>query len=550
MLIIGASATAVVVVAAGVGIWFYMNQAKTVNGNSVALNQYKEETVRVDDIIVGVSELGSASMNTENVSVGYDVTVLEVYAKAGAYVEEGDVLVMIDASLQEEQIELLKSELELEILTLEATLLDAESRKLKALQTYQTTLVVGQYAESNYNLDMEDLDEQLSSMESSITTLDTEIALAEIDISNLEEKYEISSLESSVSSKTSALSSLQSQLATVQADYDAAEEALKDATGEEEDYDEIVEEEEEAKTELEELQSEISTASQSLSEAESKLSQAYESVESEEERLLSEIDSANDSKESVTSNIWDYATDETLNRLQVSSTYDTSMYEYGVAEQVYNNTLAQIDNEVSTAQDKVADLEEEIAEYDGITNMITAPCAGYVMSQTEAGAEVNANGTITTLAGNTSVDILVSIDQEDIADLSVGMETSVVFDAYEDQPMDGVIDSISIVPSGGMQSSVSYTVTVACDLTNYDNIVIYESMTATVTFIQKQTKDVLVISSKCVTNESGKQYVKVINELGVVEQVEITTGFSDGFDVEVTSGLEEGDIVILESAVM
>ena len=129
------------------------------------------------------------------------------------------------------------------------------------------------------------------------------------------------------------------------------------------------------------------------------------------------------------------------------------------------------------------------------------------------------------------------------------METNVVLDAYDEIVIPALVDSISITPASGMQSTVNYTVTIVCDISQYEDMVVYEGMTSEVTFIEKQKKEVLTVSNKCIINESGKQYVKVKNEAGEIEKVAVQTGFSDGFDVEVLEGVQEGDIVIMESAV-
>ena len=130
------------------------------------------------------------------------------------------------------------------------------------------------------------------------------------------------------------------------------------------------------------------------------------------------------------------------------------------------------------------------------------------------------------------------------------METNIIFDAYEETTVPALVDSISIVPATGMQSTVNYTVSILCDITAFQDMVIYEGMTADATFIQKEVSDVLKISNKCIISEDGKQYVKIKNELGELEKIQVETGFSDGFDVEVMSGLKEGDVVIIESVVM
>ncbi|MGL4336089.1 MAG: HlyD family efflux transporter periplasmic adaptor subunit, partial [Turicibacter sp.] len=57
--------------------------------------------------------------------------------------------------------------------------------------------------------------------------------------------------------------------------------------------------------------------------------------------------------------------------------------------------------------------------------------------------------------------------------------------------------------------------------------------------------DVLMLSNKAITLKDGKQVVNVKNEDGTVTETEITTGFSDGKNSEIISGLSEGDTVVV-----
>ena len=103
------------------------------------------------------------------------------------------------------------------------------------------------------------------------------------------------------------------------------------------------------------------------------------------------------------------------------------------------------------------------------------------------------------------------------------------------------VKSINYVPSneGG---SVVYKVTVELDSTER---ALLEGMTVNAKFITKEVKDVLILSNKAITLVDGKQMVKVKREDGTIEDVEITTGFSDDRVSEIKNGLSEGDIVVV-----
>lgn len=57
------------------------------------------------------------------------------------------------------------------------------------------------------------------------------------------------------------------------------------------------------------------------------------------------------------------------------------------------------------------------------------------------------------------------------------------------------------------------------------------------------------MSNRAVFREGTKSFVKVRDEGGNIVKQEVTTGFSDGINVEIITGLSEGDIVLIESKV-
>jgi multidrug efflux pump subunit AcrA (membrane-fusion protein) len=70
-------------------------------------------------------------------------------------------------------------------------------------------------------------------------------------------------------------------------------------------------------------------------------------------------------------------------------------------------------------------------------------------------------------------------------------------------------------------------------------------MNATVTIIIDQRQDVLVVPSTAIQSEGRDSVVDIQNEDGSTTRQVVETGLSDGTNTEITSGLEEGQIVII-----
>ena len=68
-------------------------------------------------------------------------------------------------------------------------------------------------------------------------------------------------------------------------------------------------------------------------------------------------------------------------------------------------------------------------------------------------------------------------------------------------------------------------------------------MTADVIFVTEEKEDILYVSRKAIVEENGKTYVYRKTALGGKELAEVETGITNGVDIEILSGLEEGDTI-------
>ncbi len=485
------------------------------NVRTSSANQYMEETVVRSDIVVGVTEMGSAGLIATSISFDFRTTVLEVEAKPGEYVNAGDALLKIDAEELDDMISDAKDALYEARLKLESEEISYNTQKLQAAQNYAQDLANGDHAVNVYNLSIAELETEynsllleISSLESQKSTLQAEVTANAPIITTL--NTELSALELSLKTETDNYNLI---VGPTQADTDAYN-TIKDSL----------------EKQIETKEGEIEQAQQpteQLSQVSTSLTQKYYDRES-------------------------YVVSMELKKIDYQQDYDTDIMNYNSAQQQYDNTMATLEYNLKTAQSNVSDLVEELEQLEDISidGTIVSPIDGYVMTVADEGAEVNSGTAVVSIANKANVDVFVSIPQEDIADISIGMAVNIRFDAYEDILIKAVVDSISITPASGMQSSVNYTVGIVCDLSSYQDVVIYQGMTADVTFVEKQVEDVLIVSNKCITLVDGKQYVDVMTSDGKIETVEVKTGFSDGFDVEITYGLSEGDTVLIENAVM
>ena len=155
----------------------------------------------------------------------------------------------------------------------------------------------------------------------------------------------------------------------------------------------------------------------------------------------------------------------------------------------------------------------------------------YVMDETE----------LCTLTDYETAEITLTVDELDIARLSIGQAVTVTLDALPGQSFDGEITEID--PNGeNSGGSTKYSVTVTLPRTED----MLTGMNAAVRVQLAENGGLLLIPLAAVQEDADGIYVctgydKNSNE--ATAPVEITTGLSDGENVEVLSGLTEGDTV-------
>jgi RND family efflux transporter MFP subunit len=78
-----------------------------------------------------------------------------------------------------------------------------------------------------------------------------------------------------------------------------------------------------------------------------------------------------------------------------------------------------------------------------------------------------------------------------------------------------------------------------------ENFQLREGLTVTVSLIVDEASDVLLVLNSAITTRGWQSYVQVLSPDGTIEERAITTGISDWQYTEVTSGLSEGEEVIV-----
>ncbi len=152
--------------------------------------------------------------------------------------------------------------------------------------------------------------------------------------------------------------------------------------------------------------------------------------------------------------------------------------------------------------------------------------------------------------------LTISVDELDILSVQAGQEANIVLDALPDETFTGVVDKISV--TGSSQSGVTtYPVTITVE---GGDARLLEGMNATATIVTDVAENIITIPMDALQEKGDEKYVFVVTEdtaqqsadaegenASMGEQRQVETGISDGLNVEITSGLSEGEIVAYQA---
>ena len=141
----------------------------------------------------------------------------------------------------------------------------------------------------------------------------------------------------------------------------------------------------------------------------------------------------------------------------------------------------------------------------------------------------------------------ISVDEVDVAQLTVGQPVTVTLDALSELTLRGEIDRIGSVPASASATAGVVTYEVRVDLSDTDRR-IRSGMTANAQIVTERRVGVLVVPNWAIRidRDTGQAYVPVQRPTGVAE-VAVILGLRNESVSEVLSGVNEGDMLVLLS---
>lgn len=338
-------------------------------------------------------------------------------------------------------------------------------------------------------------------------------------------------------------------------------------------------------SELQRLQNEVTSSENSLKEAQNNVTTINTQIQQQQTEIANAKKDWEDAQKTVSDN---------AQLLKVGgitqSEYDTSVTECERAQQTYNNSIDSLDSlniqlesaemNVTTAQNNLEvaktsldeavnklDLEEtqiQIAQQEltlqGLNDTLSdaqkdlndivystyAPVDGVVTEVCiDEGTYTEENTVMLKIADLNDLIVTANIEEYDAPLLELGQSVTMTSDGLEDKVYTGEITKINITASNADSNMGSETVVpIEISVDNPDGI-LKQNYNLDLEIVTSDSSGVLCVPSSAVGTDakSNESYVyKVEND--VLKRTVVETGETDETNIEITSGLNEGDTIV------
>lgn len=506
-------AVIVLVLAGGFGV-HGLNRHKARKAMAEQMSQVETTTVTKQNLVDSISVTGTInSADARDVSaIASNVEVETVNYKVGDYVNEGDVVVVLDSSELERKLKEAQNSQALSEYKENKSIETASESYTQAVEDGTDDYNKAVKSESQAKEDLQDAEDDASSAASTLKKREKSLSAA---------KEALNALTDPTESYTAAANALESANAKVKKLADQGQ-AAGDA-----EYDAAKQEADAAQATYDSVSAEKATydaAVQVVNETQASYTeahQAYTAAADAEEK-------ASDAYETASDNLTDASKNNDRN---ISNAADS--LEKAQKQKEYSND--------SSAQ-TIEDYQEQITAC-----TVTAPISGVItaMEVEEGDTYLGEGKTLFSIANSQNFIVSASVDEYDVSSISKDMTAAVIVEALGDDELPAKVSYIAPTAttstSGNSAGSASYDLEIALDDENADLRI---GMTAKASIVKEAVYDVLTVPYDCVTTDEDGNSSVTIDKDGEKVQVLVTVGMQSDYYVEISGDdIEEGTVV-------
>ncbi|RKX28837.1 MAG: efflux RND transporter periplasmic adaptor subunit [Candidatus Zixiibacteriota bacterium] len=224
-----------------------------------------------------------------------------------------------------------------------------------------------------------------------------------------------------------------------------------------------------------------------------------------------------------------------------------------ISNQEYDRALAlynEAELRLKLAKEKLSLIESgktEIADRI-VDNIIRSPISGTVLSVlVEEGDPIvpltsyQAGTDLMTLAQMDNLIFRGNVDEIDVGKLYEGMVAEIEIGAIPNKKISGILRKVS--PKAHKEEG-STLFEVEIQIGEIGKSILRAGYSANADIIITRKEDILLVPERLVHMEDSAASVEVQDTLGVITTRDVVTGLSDGINIEITEGLEKGELLV------
>lgn len=207
-----------------------------------------------------------------------------------------------------------------------------------------------------------------------------------------------------------------------------------------------------------------------------------------------------------------------------------------------NNGISQAENGAGNGQTQQTASSNTSGSGGGTLTSSTSSSGNAQSSSTETSSDTDDSEiTAFTLAASDAMILSVNVDELDINSVSKEQQAEIVLDAIEDEVFTGTVTKVGNSASSSSGGVAKYTVEISIPKDER----MKEGMNASATITVEERENVVTIPVNALQERGSRVFVytETDSDGSLLGEKEVTTGLSDGSNVEITEGLSDGDVV-------
>lgn len=219
----------------------------------------------------------------------------------------------------------------------------------------------------------------------------------------------------------------------------------------------------------------------------------------------------------------------------------TQEHSLEISRQQIRIAEAQVENDriaLDLAQERLADTRV-VSPIDGVLTARNVQIGQIISSGI---SNVGGGTTAMTVSDLSHIFVLASVDEADIGKVAVGQSVEITVDAFAGKRFNGQVVRIA---TRGVNTSNVITFEVKIEVSSREKELLRPEMTANVDIIAAARDNVLSVPAEAIVRRKGKPHVTVVGADGAQDDRPVETGISDGQKTELTSGISEGEKVVV-----